>query len=47
MEENEISWIKQCRITPLLETFAELEEFGVRGGQDLEFPATRLSGCGN
>lgn len=41
MEENEISWIKQCRITPLLETFAELEEFGVRGGQDLEFPATR------
>ncbi|GAA3194856.1 STM4015 family protein [Streptomyces virens] len=40
-EECEISWIHQTDVTPLLAGFPQLEEFGVRGGQDLEFPAVR------
>lgn len=39
MEECEISWINQGDVTPLLDGFPELEWFGVRGGQDLAFPA--------
>lgn len=39
-EENEISWINQSDVTPLLEHFPKLEEFGVRGGENLSFPAT-------
>ncbi|TDC20115.1 leucine-rich repeat domain-containing protein [Streptomyces sp. 8K308] len=41
MEEAEISWITQGAVTPLLDAFPELEELGVRGGNGLEFPATR------
>ncbi|MGV9415072.1 STM4015 family protein [Nocardia sp. NPDC003693] len=37
-EENEISWIHQCDVTPLLENYPELVEFGVRGGENLSFP---------
>ncbi|MEU2155160.1 STM4015 family protein [Streptomyces sp. NPDC019396] len=40
-EECEISWINQTTVTPLLEAFPELEEFGVRGGTGLGFPAVR------
>ncbi|MEU7470105.1 STM4015 family protein [Streptomyces sp. NPDC044984] len=40
-EECEISWINQTDVTPLLTGFPALEEFGVRGGQGLEFPALR------
>ena len=40
-EEFEISWIQQCDVTPLLAAFPRLEEFVVRGGSGLEFPATR------
>ncbi|WAX81599.1 STM4015 family protein [Streptomyces sp. KMM 9044] len=40
-EECEISWINQTDVTPLLNGFPALEEFGVRGGQGLEFPALR------
>ncbi|MEU3173174.1 MULTISPECIES: STM4011 family radical SAM protein [unclassified Streptomyces] len=40
-EECEISWINQTDVTPLLAGFPALEEFGVRGGQGLEFPALR------
>ncbi|URN17416.1 MULTISPECIES: STM4015 family protein [Streptomyces] len=38
-EECEISWIQQGDVTPLLAGFPELEEFGVRGGTGLVFPA--------
>ncbi|MCU1642051.1 MAG: putative cytoplasmic protein [Nocardia sp.] len=38
-EENEISWIHQSDVSPLLASFPELEEFGVRGGEQLAFPA--------
>ncbi|MCP2276613.1 STM4015 family protein [Nocardia amikacinitolerans] len=41
MEECEVSWINQGLVTPLLQTFSDLEIFGVRGGQNLEFPAVR------
>ncbi|WP_200301538.1 STM4015 family protein [Streptomyces adelaidensis] len=41
MEECEISWINQGDVGPLLNTFTELEEFGVRGGNGLVFPAVR------
>ncbi|WP_054816218.1 STM4015 family protein [Nocardia arizonensis] len=41
MEECEISWINQGLVTPLLEAFPGLEVFGVRGGQNLRFPALR------
>ncbi|WP_374985172.1 STM4015 family protein [Streptomyces fradiae] len=38
-EECEISWITQGDVTPLLDGFPDLEEFGVRGGTGLVFPA--------
>lgn len=38
-EECEISWINQTDVTPLLAAYPALEEFGVRGGSGLEFPA--------
>ncbi|CAM5601047.1 STM4015 family protein [Streptomyces aurantiogriseus] len=44
MEECEISWINQTDVTPLLEAFPDLEEFGVRGGSGLRFPALRHAG---
>ncbi|MFJ7996045.1 STM4015 family protein [Streptomyces sp. NPDC096310] len=37
----EISWINQGLLTPLLDAFPELEEFGSRGGNGLDFPAVR------
>ncbi|MFI6697946.1 STM4015 family protein [Streptomyces sp. NPDC050509] len=37
----EISWINQGLLSPLLDAFPELEEFGSRGGNGLEFPAVR------
>ncbi|MEV7785809.1 STM4015 family protein [Streptomyces sp. NPDC088106] len=40
-EECEISWIRQTDVTPLLAAFPGLEEFGVRGGNGLLFPALR------
>ncbi|MFI1183178.1 STM4015 family protein [Streptomyces sp. NPDC020799] len=40
-EECEISWITQGSVAPLLEGFPGLEEFGVRGGAGLLFPAVR------
>ncbi|MFF3227068.1 STM4015 family protein [Nocardia suismassiliense] len=40
-EECEISWIHQGQPTVLLEAFPELTELGVRGGQQLVFPAIR------
>ncbi|WP_067828733.1 STM4015 family protein [Nocardia inohanensis] len=36
-EENEISWIHQSDVKPLLDAFPKLTEFGVRGGSELEF----------
>ncbi|MFF3611430.1 STM4015 family protein [Streptomyces sp. NPDC002580] len=41
MEECEISWIVQGDVSPLLNAFPALEEFGVRGGNQLVFPAVR------
>ncbi|MEU8790772.1 STM4015 family protein [Streptomyces sp. NPDC048643] len=41
MEECEISWIVQGDVTPLLQAFPALEQFGVRGGNQLVFPAVR------
>ncbi|MFI9822547.1 STM4015 family protein [Streptomyces sp. NPDC052013] len=41
MEECEISWINQTDVTPLLAGFPALEEFAVRGGTGLRFPALR------
>ncbi|MGW6981083.1 STM4015 family protein [Streptomyces sp. NPDC054932] len=38
-EQCEISWINQGDVGPLLDGFPELEEFGVRGGSGLVFPA--------
>ncbi|CAL9650817.1 STM4015 family protein [Streptomyces sp. Tu 3180] len=43
-EECEISWITQGDVAPLLAGFPGLEEFGVRGGQGLRFPALRHDG---
>ncbi|GGL24423.1 STM4015 family protein [Nocardia jinanensis] len=40
-EENEISWITQGRVTELLDAYPELTEFGVRGSEQLSFPAVR------
>lgn len=34
-EENEVSWIEQTDVSPLLEAYPELEYFGVRGGTNL------------
>ncbi|MEV8391658.1 MULTISPECIES: STM4015 family protein [unclassified Streptomyces] len=39
--ECEISWINQGLVTPLLDAFPELREFGVRGGHELRFPTVR------
>ncbi|MGW3243524.1 STM4015 family protein [Streptomyces sp. NPDC001070] len=41
MEEAEISWIEQSNVTPVLDAYPRLEEFGVRGGTGLRFPAVR------
>jgi hypothetical protein len=41
MEECEISWIVQSDLTPLLEGLPQLETFVARGGNGLEFTATR------
>lgn len=41
MEEAEISWIEQSDVTPVLAAYPLLEEFGVRGGTKLRFPAVR------
>jgi hypothetical protein len=41
MEEAEISWIEQSDVTPVLDAYPRLEEFGVRGGTGLRFPAVR------
>lgn len=41
MEEAEISWIEQSDVTPVLDAFPLLTEFGVRGGTGLRFPAVR------
>ncbi|MFF3846611.1 STM4015 family protein [Streptomyces sp. NPDC002328] len=43
-EECEISWINQTDVTPLLDGFPELVEFGVRGGSELRFPAVKHTG---
>lgn len=34
-EENEVSWIEQTDVSPLLEAYPELDYFGVRGGNGL------------
>ncbi len=36
-EENEISWIEQTDMSPLLEAYPQLETFQVRGGMGLRF----------
>ncbi|HVU70635.1 MAG TPA: STM4015 family protein [Ktedonobacteraceae bacterium] len=36
-EENEVSWIAQTDVSPLLEAYPELDYFGVRGGSGLHF----------
>jgi hypothetical protein len=41
MEQAEISWIEQSDVTPVLDAYPLLEEFGVRGGTGLRFPAVR------
>nr|WP_155074063.1 STM4015 family protein [Streptomyces taklimakanensis] len=41
MEEAEISWIEQSDVTPLLEAYPKLREFGVRGGTGLVFRPVR------
>jgi hypothetical protein len=41
MEEAEISWIEQSDVTPVLDAYPLLEEFGIRGGTGLRFPAVR------
>ncbi|ONI86419.1 hypothetical protein ALI144C_10860 [Actinosynnema sp. ALI-1.44] len=43
MEENEISWIQQSDITPLLTALPKLTELGVRGGDGLELEPVRHS----
>ncbi len=35
-EENEISWIENCDLAPLVEAYPNLEEFRARGGNGLE-----------
>lgn len=41
MEEAEISWIEQSDVTPVLEAYPRLREFGVRGGSGLVFRPVR------
>lgn len=36
-EENEISWINQSNVGPVLDAYPALEHFQVRGGNDLSF----------
>jgi predicted DNA-binding WGR domain protein len=36
-EENEVSWIQQSDVSPLFEAYPQLEEFRVRGSNDLNF----------
>ncbi|MFF8275679.1 STM4015 family protein [Streptomyces lateritius] len=43
-EDCEISWIQQSDVTPLLTAYPQLQEFGVRGGSELAFPAIHHSG---
>lgn len=38
-EENEMSWIQQSDVSPLLAAYAQLEVFRVRGGNDLSLSA--------
>ncbi|MEE1942151.1 STM4015 family protein [Streptomyces sp. TRM 70361] len=40
-EEAEISWIEQSDVTPVLEAYPGLREFGVRGGSGLVFRPVR------
>lgn len=40
-EENEISWIEQSDVSPLLEAFPKLQVFRVRGGNSLKFSTIR------
>ncbi|WP_169807293.1 STM4015 family protein [Herbidospora cretacea] len=40
-EENEISWINQSDVTPLLTAFPELERLEIRGGGGLEISPVR------
>ncbi|PJE99709.1 cytoplasmic protein [Streptomyces carminius] len=40
-EEAEISWIEQSDVTPVLEAYPRLREFGVRGGTGLVFRPVR------
>ena len=40
-EENEISWIHQSDVSPLLDAYPELEHFRVRGGEGLSFGSLR------
>lgn len=44
VEENEISWIEQSDVTPLLKAFPSLEVLRVRGGNSLSFSKTRHPG---
>src|SRR5262249_22555836 len=39
-EENEVSWIQQSNVAPLLKAFAGLQLFRVRGGNGLKFSRT-------
>ncbi|PJE99538.1 cytoplasmic protein [Streptomyces carminius] len=40
-EDAEISWIQQSDVTPVLEAYPKLREFGVRGGTGLVFRPVR------
>jgi hypothetical protein len=40
-EENEISWIQQCDVTPLFDAYPALEQFRVRGGTQLVIGSLR------
>ncbi len=41
-EENEISWIPQTDLSPLLTAYPELQHFGVRGSQQLSLGQPKL-----
>lgn len=43
MEEQEISWIEQSDVGPLIQAFPNLEEFVVRGGSGLGFTSVNHS----
>ncbi|MFI2413829.1 STM4015 family protein [Streptomyces sp. NPDC018947] len=43
-EQCEISWIQQTDVTPLLDAYPALEEFGVRGGDGLDWKVARHEG---